>query len=272
MNLLLFLATFLTTTLAGAFLEGFNVLVDPLSIVKGLPFSITLMLILSAHEFGHYLASRRSGVESTLPFFIPAPPPIGTFGAIIRMRSVVPSKRALLAIGAAGPLAGFAVSLPAAIVGLHLSAYGVSHGPQGGLNLGSSLIFWLLTRLVMGVSGNDYNIYLHPIAFAGWWGFFITALNLLPLGQTDGGHVVYAVLGKHHRQVSWAVFLSLLPMGIFLWPGWLMWAILMWFFKLRHPPLIDETSELDRKYRVLGALVLLVFILTFLPSPIQITF
>jgi membrane-associated protease RseP (regulator of RpoE activity) len=230
------------------------------------------MLILSAHEFGHYLASRRVSVESTLPFFIPAPPPVGTFGAIIKMRSTVTNRKALMAIGAAGPVAGFLVALPVVILGLHLSTYGVSQPQDSGFALGPSLLFSLLTRAVMGVSPADYDVYLHPVAFAGWWGFFITALNLLPIGQTDGGHVIYSVFGKHHRWVSQAVFFILLPMGFFLWPGWLMWAVVMLVLRLRHPPLLDESTELETKYKLLGVLVLLIFVLTFVPTPFQITF
>lgn len=274
LNLLLFLVTFFTTTVAGAFLEGANPLHEPSALIRGLPFSVTLMLILSAHEFGHYVASRRKGVESTLPYFIPAPPAppmIGTFGAVIRMRSPVPSRQALLTIGAAGPLAGFAVSVPVAIVGLHMSSYGASQG-QGGFSLGSSLLFSFLTRVVMGVPAADYNIYLNPVAFAGWLGFFITALNLLPIGQTDGGHVLYSVMGRHHRVISKGVFVGLLPMGVFLWQGWLMWAVMMLLLGFRHPPVVDETSELSLRYKVVGVLVLAIFVLTFMPAPIQIAF
>lgn len=271
-NIIFFILTFITTTIAGVFLKGDNPFVHFSAFGKGLPFSVTLMLILSAHEFGHYIVSRKSGVDSTLPFFIPAPPPIGTFGAIIKMRSMVPSRKTLLAIGAFGPLAGFAVATPVVILGLHLSSYGVSQGHDGGIALGSSLLFSLLTKIVLGVPAGDYDIYLHPIAFAGWWGFFITALNLIPMGQTDGGHVIYSITGKHHRLVSRAVFLALLPMGVFLWPGWLMWAIIMMLMGLRHPPLMDETTALDLKYRFVGVLVLVVFALTFLPVPFQITF
>ncbi len=272
LNIALYIITFFTTMLAGALGEGVNPFVDPSNIVKGFPFSLTLMLILSAHEFGHYLVSRKEGVESTLPFFIPAPPPVGSFGAIIRMRSAIPSKRVLMAIGAGGPLAGFMVALPAVIVGLSLSSYGVSETQEGGITLGSSLLFSLLTRLVMGVSAGDHNIYLHSVAFAGWWGFFITALNLLPIGQTDGGHIVYSIFGRHHKRVSQVVFVCLVPMGIFLWWGWLTWAVVMYYVGLRHPPVMDETTELDFRHRLVGALVLVVFALTFLPVPIQIMF
>lgn len=274
LNLLLFLVTFFTTTLAGAFLDGVNPLHEPFALIRGLPFSATLMLILSAHEFGHYVASRRRGVESTLPYFIPAPPAppmIGTLGAVIRMRSAVPNRQALLSIGAAGPLAGFAVSVPVAIAGLHLSSYGASQGDVG-FSLGSSLLFSILTRLVMGVPASDYNIYLHPVAFAGWLGFFITALNLLPIGQTDGGHVLYSVMGGHHRVISRGVFVGLLPMGVFLWQGWLMWAVMMLLLGFRHPPVVDETGELGLRYKMVGVLVLAIFVLTFLPAPILMGF
>lgn len=272
LNIALYIITFFTTMLAGAFWERVNPFVDPSSIVKVLPFSLTLMLILSAHEFGHYLVSRKEGVESTLPFFIPAPPPIGSFGAVIKMRSVIPSKRVLMAIGAGGPLAGFMVALPAVIVGLHFSSYGVFEAQQERIPLGSSLLFSLLTRLIMGIPEADYAKNLHPVALAGWWGFFITALNLLPIGQTDGGHVVYSIMGRHHKRISQAVFVCLVPMGIFLWPGWLTWAVVMYFLGLRHPPVMDETTELDIRHRLVGALVLVVFALTFLPVPTQIMF
>ena len=177
---ILLVATMVTTFLAGG----------PL-------FSISLLLILGAHEFGHYWASKKNGVQSTLPYFIPAPPIFiaGTFGAFIQIKQKIPNRMVLMEIGAAGPIAGFVVALPMLILGLYLSPVTPSIG-MGSINFGSSLILNLCSQLVLGVdpSSPDINIHLHPIAFAGWIGMLVTALNLMPVGQLDGGHIIYFTL------------------------------------------------------------------------------
>ena len=181
-------ATLVTTILAG-----------------GLLFSISLMLILGAHEFGHYWASKRNGVKATLPYFIPAPPIFiaGTFGAFIQIKQRIPNRRILMEIGASGPIAGFIVALPALILGLHLSTVSPLTG-MGGINFGSSIILNVCSKLILGVdpSSSNINIHLHPIAFAGWIGMLVTALNLMPVGQLDGGHIIFALCPDKHNLIG----------------------------------------------------------------------
>lgn len=279
--LILFVLTIITTLIAGALQQGVNPLANPEKIYLGLPFSLTLMSILLTHEMGHYLTSKMHGVDATLPFFIPAPPIpfiIGTLGAFIKMRSPIMNRKALVDIGASGPLAGFVVSIVATYIGLQMSQI-VPGVITGGFNFGSSLIFNGIAYLALGsiASSQDITIVLHPIAFAGWIGFFVTSLNLLPIGQLDGGHITYAVLGKKHYLISFimtsilVVFGILGILGIFGWSGWLMWGILVSFIGLRHPPIMDYDSHLDMKRKIIGWLSLLVFILTFIPLPFSIS-
>jgi membrane-associated protease RseP (regulator of RpoE activity) len=226
------------------------------------------MAILGVHEFGHYFVSSRRHIRVTLPYFIPAPSILGTFGAFIKMKSPVPDKRTLLDIGVAGPLAGFAVALPALIAGLQLSQLAPATKVEG-LNLGSSLLLNLLSHLFVGPIPPNYDLILHPVAFAGWIGTLVTALNLLPLGQLDGGHVAYALLGKKQHLVARLVFFALLLMG-FLWQGWLFWALLSLLLGIRHPALLDDWSPLDSRRKALGLFAFLIFILCFIPVPFEV--
>jgi membrane-associated protease RseP (regulator of RpoE activity) len=273
--LILFILTIITTLTAGAMQQGINPFANPDQLYLGIPFSLTLITILLTHEMGHYLTSKFHGVDATLPFFIPAPPIpfiIGTLGAFIKMRSPIMTKKALLDIGASGPLAGFVVSIVATYIGLQMS-HVVPGELTGGFNFG-----WL-SYLALGpiVTGEDVTIILHPIAFAGWIGFFVTSLNLLPIGQLDGGHITYAVLGKKHHVVSFIMTLILIlfgllgMLGIFGWSGWLIWGMLVSFLGLRHPPIMDYSSHLDTKRKVIGWLALLVFVVTFIPLPFSIS-
>lgn len=269
MPLLLFLATVLTTLGAGAMLAGADPFADPAALVEGLPFSAALLLILGAHESAHYLLSRRHGVRSTPPLFIPAPTLAGTFGAVIRIESPIPDRRSLIEIGIAGPLAGFLVALPLAIAGLRLSrvvAHAAPGGGEAGLGLGSSLIFSLLERLVLGALPEESSLVLHPVAFAAWIGFFVTAINLLPVGQLDGGHVVHALAGRRQESISRAAVLALAPLG-FLWWGWFLWGGMLLLMGLRHPPVLAEGSPLGWRERVLGAVAAALLVLTFIPAP-----
>ena len=286
-NLVLFLLTLLTTTMAGADTAGAPVtLAAPLqsliNLKAGLSFSIPMMAILLAHEMGHYLTARRHGVDATLPFFIPAPLPslfmIGTFGAFIRIKSPPRTRRAMFEIGAAGPWAGFFVALVAVILGLKLSKVTPLDNAMGGINLGNSMLFWSISRLVLGVDPNAVNVDLHPMAFAGWVGLFITTLNLLPVGQLDGGHVVYSLLGgRVHRIVSrlcWAgtALMVIVPyaLGYDFWFGWLIWFGLVFFLGLGHPSTVDAHTPLDRDRRVMAWATIGLFILTFTPVPFAI--
>jgi membrane-associated protease RseP (regulator of RpoE activity) len=265
-NLLLFIATIFTTLLAGTLQQGINVFQNPSGLVRGIPFSFTLMAILLTHEMGHYLTSRYHGVGATLPYFIPAPSIIGTFGAFIRMTTPILNKRALLDIGASGPIAGFVVAIGAVAVGLHYSTV-VETPTLEGLKLGSPLIFSLISGLMIGPVPEGSDVLLHPVAFAGWIGMFVTALNLIPSGQLDGGHVVYAVLGPRHRIISLAMIPILILMGMYGWPGWYLWAFLPLIFGINHPPVLDSESPLDLTRQIIGWTSLAIFILTFTPTP-----
>jgi membrane-associated protease RseP (regulator of RpoE activity) len=242
---------------------------DPGALAAGLPFSLTLITILLAHEFGHYLACVYYGVDATLPFFIPAPTPIGTMGAFIRIKSAIYSKRVLFDVGIAGPIAGFVLLLPALSVGLAFSKIlpGINHqvSPTS-LTFGVPPVLWLLERVIFpGVLPVD--IYLHPVARAGWVGVFATALNLLPVGQLDGGHILYALWGEKHRWISQVFIALLVPAGLFFWQGWLLWAVVLFLFARRHPAIYDlaETGSIRRR---LGILALVMFLLCFMLAPI----
>ena len=234
----------------------------------GFWFSMSLLLILGVHEFGHYWACRRNDVNASLPHFLPAPPIFiaGTFGAFIAIKEPIPNKRALMEIGASGPLAGFVAAVVVMIIGLSLSS--VSSFAGFGYQFGDSLILVLLSKLVRGVTpfSTEVTIWLHPVAFAGWLGMFFTALNLLPLGQLDGGHVVYSMFDSHHSWLAKLFFLSLLPLG-FYWAGWWVWAVFVLLMGLKHPPVLDESVSLLGVHKLLGWLSILVLILTFIPVP-----
>lgn len=266
----LFATTVCTTVVAGALYQGADIFANPASLISGVPFSFSLLLILGTHEMGHYLASRSHGVFTTLPMFIPGPPippMIGTFGAIIRIKSPITTKGALVDIGAAGPLSGFAVSLFVTIAGLKLSTIMPKYVDSPNLGLGSSLIFKFLSYVTIGPVPAGLDIFLHPIAFAGWIGMFVTAMNLLPIGQLDGGHLIYALIGPRHRLFSIAMVASLMILGIFAWPGWFLWAALISFMGLGHPPVRDQHIPMDRGRRIICAATIIVFILTFTPTP-----
>ncbi len=235
----------------------------------GLLFSISLILILGAHEFGHYWASKRNGVRSTLPYFIPAPPVFiaGTFGAFIQIKQIIPNRRVLMEIGCAGPIAGFIVALPTLLYGLSLSKVSPLLGIEG-VNFGSSLILNICAEWVLGVNPQspDFNIQLHPIAFAGWIGMLVTALNLIPIGQLDGGHIVFALSPKQHEWLGRLFFVALFPLGYF-WTGWFFWAVMIALIGFKTTPLLNETEELDTLHRALGVASIAIFLVTFIPVP-----
>jgi len=288
-NAVLFILTLLTTTMAGADMAGAPVLLfhpsTLLNLAAGFSFSLPLMLILFSHEMGHYLASRRYGVDASLPYFIPAPMPsiffIGTFGAFIRMRTPPRTRRAMFDIGAAGPWAGFMVALAATVIGLLRSQVTPLDNSQGGLQLGNSIIFWSVSRIVLGVDPNSVNVNLDPIAFAGWIGLFVTTLNLLPVGQLDGGHVVYSLFGpRRHRTISrlftlGCLLLVAVPIAakylfhteIEFWGGWLLWFTIVLFLGLGHPATIDAETPLAGNRRWAAWATIGLFIMTFNPVP-----
>ena len=269
LHVFLLLATVVTTVGVGGSGIGSLPFSSPFSLANGIAFSGTLLFILGVHELGHYFISRRWGMRVTLPYFIPVPIGLGTLGAFIRLRSPIPNRRVLFDIGASGPLAGFVVTIPAIVVGLLYSRVLPSTDVSGGISLGSSLLFSFLTKSVLGVSVDDVTIILHPIALAGWLGLFVTVINLLPIGQLDGGHIIYALMGRRHRVVA-LVTLAVLVLLSFFWRGWLFWAGIVVVFGFRHPPLLDDYVRLDRKRRLLGWCCLAIFAASFTPVPFQI--
>ncbi|MBI5634295.1 MAG: site-2 protease family protein [Nitrospirae bacterium] len=270
LNLALFLLTFASTLTVGAIHAGVDLLKDPQDIVRGLPFSLALLSILLVHEFSHYITSRRHGIEASLPYFIPAPTLFGTLGAFIKMRSAITTKNALMDIGSSGPIAGFLVSIVAVVVGLHYSEiHAIPRQTGEMIVLGDSLLFIALTKIVIGSIPDTYEVYLHPVAFAGWIGFFVTSLNLIPAGQLDGGHIAYAILGERHGWLSKFMIGLLVILGYFF-QGWLVWAVLLLFLGSKHPPILFPEVPLDPKRKAIGFLALVIFILTFIPIPVTI--
>ena len=269
-HLLLLVATVVTTTVAGARIAG----VEPRSLVTyvaGLPFSVTLLAILLTHEAGHYLMCRRHGIAASLPYVLPAPPffLLGTFGAVIRVRSRFPDRRALFDMGAAGPWAGFAIALPAMVLGLRLSSIDTSppHGPV--MMLGDSLLTSTLIRLVLDTDPD--TVVLHPVAFAAWAGLLVTSLNLLPVGQLDGGHVLYAARGRRAVLVPGMLVATLLWLSVTGSPFWILWtAVAAGMLVMGHPPTMNDGLPLDGARRLGSLASLLLFLVTFVPEPIRI--
>jgi membrane-associated protease RseP (regulator of RpoE activity) len=282
----LFLLTLLTSLVAGAhfawayarnqaasFDELFQTFAlayhRPALLLSGLPFACTLLTILLAHELGHYFACRRHHIHASYPFFVPAPTLIGTFGAFILIRSPIRSARALFDVGASGPLVGFLFALPPL-------AYGVLHArvipalaldPNADVVFGVPLILKLMTAVVQP-NAHASDLLLHPVGRAAWVGLFATALNLLPVGQLDGGHIVRSVSPRAHRWISLILPLVLVPLGIFLWRGWLIWAVILLGLRFfRMAPIYDPTPlDPNRRFGVFLALV--VFIFCFMASPL----
>jgi membrane-associated protease RseP (regulator of RpoE activity) len=282
LNVALLLLTLLTTTTAGAYMNGEDVsFLHPFLAIaalrSGLSFSIPLMLILFAHEMGHYLTSRYHSVDASLPYFIPAPPfIIGTFGAFIRMREPARTRRVMFDIGAAGPWAGVMLAIPAVMLGLYLSDVTPLDKSAGGLELGNSLLFLGLSHLVLHIDPSTVNVNLNPIAFAGWLGLFVTTLNLLPVGQLDGGHVIYALFPRHHRAISTlfvisCVLMVLVPLalGYSFWWGWMLWAVLSLALGLGHPSTIDRDTPLNPRRAFAAWATVALFIVTFSPVPLS---
>ncbi|MDX1384128.1 MAG: site-2 protease family protein [Thermoanaerobaculia bacterium] len=247
---------------------------DPALLRLGLAFSVPLLLILTAHELGHYVACRRYRIPATVPYFLPAPFFIGTFGAFIRIRGQIRDRRRLFDVGIAGPIAGFAVLLPFLILGVARSEPGVVHLAANEqladailYRPGSNLALAGLTRLFHGPGVTPATLDLHPFALAAWVGLLATALNLLPLGQLDGGHVLYAVSGAGHRWLSWPLWLGLVLLGL-QWQGWLLWSGMVLLMGLRHPP-VGDPSPLDPLRRRLALVAPLMLALCFIPEPLD---
>ncbi len=282
LHIVLLLATFITTMAVGSRIQRnfehqqptFSFSEDspffpvswighPSELLPGLPFSLTLMFILLAHEMGHYLYARHYRVYATLPYFVPFPSLIGTLGAFIRIKSPIPSRAALFDIGIAGPIAGFIPACIALVAGLSLS-HPIAASDTSSLQLGFPLAFHLAAR-ILHITTPLRALSLHPVATAAWVGMFATALNLLPGGQLDGGHILFSLSPPIHRTVSFLTVLALIPLGKYFWTGWLLWAVLL-AMTMRHPPVPHEpaVSGPRRLVALFGALM---FILSFTPAP-----
>jgi membrane-associated protease RseP (regulator of RpoE activity) len=273
-HIVLFVLTVITTTIAGALIFVDQQHTDGwlFFFLRGFYFSVPLMTILLVHEMGHYLVGRRRLLDVTPPYFIPAIPPLGTFGAFIKIRSVITNLRVLAEVGASGPIAGACVAIPLLFLGLCFSEIRPDVAPaSSGLEFGSSIILELLCLLRFGDFSFNTTIILHPTAVAAWFGLFVTAMNLLPIGQLDGGHVAFALFGPRIAQlISIAAFCVLIPLGILLWPGWLMFALLTLILGLKHPPPLDPYTPLDSTGRKLAWTAVALFVLTFIPIPVNV--
>ena len=273
-HLLLFLLTLLMTTWAGALHAGVNLLQEPGRIAVGLPYSLGLMLILGAHELGHYFTARRHGVRVTPPYFIPAPFALGTFGAFIRIKSLSPDRRATFDVAVAGPLAGLVFAIPALLIGLRQSRMVIeSASPEivhTGMQIGSSFLMAIMAKLALGASTLEgHQLVLHPLAFAGWLGLLVTALNLLPIGQLDGGHIAHAMFGaRRGHAISVGGLMTLFALALFVWPGLMMWALVVWFIAGdRDAPPLNDVTPLNTGRRVLGWLVFVILAAILIPVP-----
>lgn len=283
LHIVLLLATFLSTLVVGARMQ-FNflhrqpvfslnddslslfplswIVYQPSNLLLGIPFSLTLMFILLAHEMGHYLYARHYRVYATLPFFVPFPSLIGTLGAFIRIRSPIPSRAALFDIGIAGPIAGFVPSCVALLVGLSLS-HPMAGSPPSDIHLGFPIAFTVGARLLHIADLSALS--LHPIAAAAWVGMFATALNLLPGGQLDGGHITFSISPELHRWISLLTVLALVPFAKYFWTGWFLWAVLL-AMTGKHPP-VPRDPEVSGHRRGIALFAVLMLALTFTPAP-----
>ncbi len=254
-NIILFLLTILTTYY-----------------VNSLSYSISIISILLAHEMGHYLMCRKYHIDATLPYFIPVPlEPFGTMGAFIRMKSPIPSRKALFDVGAAGPIAGLIVTIPVLIIGLKLSNFVPKVETQGiHVYLGESYLFSKLAEIILGPEPRGFDTLLHPMAYAGWAGLFVTALNLLPIGQLDGGHVLYALFGKKSNIVYKFALGAFMVICALWYQGWILLILLLIWFGFRHPTPLDDFHEIDGKRRLIGYLIFLIFLISFVPVPFHI--
>lgn len=295
-NGLLFVLTLLSTLFVGSLyaessaeIETLSDLLLPQNLIKGWPFALTLLGILGAHEFGHYFAARYHKVAVTLPYFIPMPLGFGTLGAFIQMKEPVPDRRRLFDIGVAGPLAGLVLAVPLLFVGIATSPVITITPGMGGMLEGNSLLYYFAKVFIHGralpdpLTGED--ILMNQVTFAAWIGLLVTALNLLPVGQLDGGHTVYALFGRRSWFVNMAALAGMTLLAIAgLEPiqawfpalrsvgfnGWFVWlGLIVFILGPFHPPALDDVTELDQRRRWIGYLVILIFILTFVPAPFQ---
>ena len=280
---MLFLLTVATTTIVGAehyasfltdFVQPARLPMAPFDLLlRGTWYSGTILAILGCHELGHYFACRYYDVDASLPFFLPVPITItGTLGAFIRIREPIPSKRMLFDIGIAGPIAGFIVAVPALFVGLSMSHVAPLPSDFSGYELGEPLLFKVASKILWGTTPDGYSLNLHPIAFAAWFGMLATALNLFPIGQLDGGHISYAVLGRRSTYITVSMIGVAIVLAYF-YSSWVVWTglmiVMLFMFGPRHPRVFDEVVPLDRTRILLALIALAMFVLCFTPAPIQ---
>ncbi len=274
-NVALLLATLVTTTGAGAAHRGIDLLADPSRFIEGLPYALALLAILAAHEFGHFFAARRHGIGVSLPYFIPIPFALGTFGAFIRMESLASNRKQMFDVAIAGPLAGLAIAIPALLVGLQYSTVvaepTVPGMMMGGADAGSSILFAFLARAGLGdamLAG--HGLILHPVAFAGWLGLLVTALNLIPIGQLDGGHLVHTLVGhRTARMVGIMALSALVVLGLFVWSGLLFWALLIYLIAgTSDVPPQNDVSRVGQGRMILGVGAFVLLLLILLPVPV----
>jgi membrane-associated protease RseP (regulator of RpoE activity) len=274
LNILLFVLTLASMIIAYGYIKFESEIFRDFSLMaEGIKFALALMPILLFHEFGHYLAARRNKANVSLPYFIPAPTLIGTLGAVIKSRSPFKTRRELFDVGAAGPLAGFVPAVIILAIGFsHAEIINIGDQPlgTGHLLMGQSLIYFLLKVLIVPPIPEGYTLIMSPTIFAGWVGLFVTMINLMPVGQLDGGHITYALFGRKPQfYLAWIIVAGLVVMGFF-WPGWFVWAFLaVVIIKLKHPPTMNDKVKLDRKRMILGWISIALFILTFIPIPLK---
>jgi hypothetical protein len=262
----MFLLTVLSTLWVGSGYAG-----DPSSLLSGWPFAVSLLGILLAHEMGHYLVARWQKIPATLPYFIPFPTILGTMGAVIQIKAPPRNRRALLLLGAAGPLAGLVVAIPVLLLGLSQSSVQFIQPGPAYFQEGNSLLYAALKFLVFGrfLPSNGMDVMISPVAFAGWAGLLVTGMNLIPAGQLDGGHIVYSLLGSHARWLTWGVVGALAALSL-LWQGWLIWVALVLFLGRVHSVPLDDVSELTTGQKALAVFCILVLVFVFIPIPITI--
>jgi membrane-associated protease RseP (regulator of RpoE activity) len=279
LNVVLFVLTLISTLLAGTQFVGsptFDALRRAPSwwwLLSGVPFAVTLLVTLTVHEFGHYFTARYYGVSVSLPYFIPVPPPFlfGTLGAVIRMRSPAGDRNALFDIAAAGPIAGLVIAVPALLLGIHWSVV-APVVPGAWVTFGDSALTHVLVGLRFGVIPEGMKLYTHPVFDAAWVGLLVTALNLMPVGQLDGGRIAYALFGRGHRVVGIATFVALLALGVLTWSvNWVVWGLfVLLFVGFHHGPPLDDVTPLTPGRRAVGLACLALLILLVPPTPIEI--
>ena len=281
LHLALFLITVVSTMYMGsihyaAFVTDFVQDVPSTSFLQGAWYSFTILAILGTHEMGHYLACRYYGVDASLPYFLPAPPVIltGTLGAVIRIRQRVPTKQMLFDIGAAGPIAGFVVAVPALALGLSLSRLVPLPDDFVGFTLGEPLLFQFVAWLIWGSAPEGYTLNLHPVGLAAWFGLLVTAINLFPIAQLDGGHISYVTLGSRSTAVTLGTTVVIIALAIFVSLSWAFWALMMVVmliaFGAKHPRTLDDHVPLDHTRRWIAFGTLVIFVLCFTPAPIEV--